>query len=510
MRVMTIGDMLEAAVKRFPRKVAVVGADSRLSYRELYAQAAAVARALALKGVAKGSRIGVLTEKTPEAISSLIGIMAMGGTAVPLNPKDSADALRQCLKLAAARHLVMADACQSLLPALTAAAPRRNVIRMDEHCEAGRRHCGKGAMPRADICAEDVAYLNFTSGSTSTPKAALVTHGNLFWNTVASVEALKLNAADVHLCLFPIYMHPHEIFLRPLYLGGAMVLVDGPSPRAIAAAIEQAGVTCMMAVASVYAALVRFRGSHPFRCPALRLAESGGMQVSPALADAFESSFGIPMTPVWGSTETTGIALACPVGTTPRLGAMGRPCPHYDVRLRDESGAQLGPGRIGEMAIRGPGVCQGYAWGHASAGMQFRAGWLWTGDMARFNEEGDFFFVERKSRMMKVRGRQVFPNEVEEVILSHPAVAEAAVIRTRDHSQEEIPKAIVVLKEGQDLAEQALRRYCAVKLPRYKVPRRFAFTNALPRTSGGKIIYARLDADERSHADPDTCGAGGA
>jgi len=346
--------------------------------------------------------------------------------------------------------------------------------------------------PSVKVQEDDLVYLNFTSGTTGIPKAAVATHANIYWNTLASIEALTLTPDDIHLCLFPVFGHPHELFARPLFLGGTMVLIDNISPKNIAKAISNHRVTCMMGVASIYQSLIRFYDSHPFDVSSLRVPESGGMHIHASLACQFRERLGISMIPVWGSTETMGIAFANRVDLTQRLGAIGKPCPYYEAKIVGKDGEEAAENEIGELAVKGPAVSEGYLENPEETAKCMKDGWFFTDDLARRDGDGYFYFVGRKSGMIKVAGMKVYPLEIEDVLSSHPKIAEAAVTRVHDRSHGEMPKAVIVLEAGEQVDRMDIRRYCEARMAKYKVPRVIEFRTELPKSSGGKVLYRLL------------------
>ena len=497
--VKTLVDMLQDSASRFPGKRAIVCGDSQISYAELSRAAMALADYLVRVGLEKGQRVALMAGKTPEAVISFPAITAAGGVVLPVNCRIPPALVRKTLDFGTPSILVVAAEFLPLLAScgypcrdtdvIVIGSPGGTAYSSWDTIIAGRVN----SFPDAKIGIDDPAYLNFTSGSTGTPTAALATHGNIYWNTLSSVEALSLSEDDIHLCAFAMFTHPHEIFARPLYLGGTMVLVEGFSPRALSAAIEEHRVTCLMAVASVYSHLVRFRNSHEFDSSSLRLAESGGMPVSSQVASEFRQGFAIPITPVWGSTETTGVALACATDASPPPGSIGMPCPHYEIEVVDETGSPVGPDIVGEMRVRGPAVCRNYFDVADADALPLDAdGWLATGDLVRRDGNNNYFFVDRKSRMLKVAGAQVFCSEIEAALRCHPSVADAAVVGASHPSRGEVPVAFVALREGADSSEIELRKFVAHRLSPAQMPRAVNVVPELPKTAGGKIMYKAL------------------
>jgi long-chain acyl-CoA synthetase len=495
---LTIIEMLQKSAEKYPAKTAIIYKESRVSYSELYDKTAALAAFLVDTGIKKGDRIGLLVEKTPEAIIGFLGAAAAGGVVFPMDYNQLPRDHQFTVDLAHPSALIVASSLQPLLTGLRTPCPDQKIVVIGKQAkirypawdEIVSRSTPR--MPGVEIAADDVVYLNFTSGTTGTPKGAITTHNNIYWNTRASVEALGLVHEDVHLCMFPVFGHPHELFARPLLLGGTIVLVDGISPKAIAKAILDNGVTAMMAVASIYASMVKLDELHTPNLGRLRLAESGGMHVVPTLAQRFKERFGIPITPVWGSTETTGIIMARPWNGVLKTGSVGKPCPYYEVALVGDDGEIAGANDIGELIVNGPAVCSGYHGNPEETALHMKDGWMHTGDLFWKDDDGYFFFAGRRTGMMKVAGLKVFPSEIEDVISGHPDVVEVAVVRTVDSTHGEVPKAVVVLKENSRVDADEIVRYCTKRLARYKVPRIIEFTKELPKTPGGKILYKKL------------------
>lgn len=495
---MTIVEMLERNAKLFPDKTAIICDNSRVSYRTFYERAITLANFLISIGLKKGDRVGLLVQKTPEALISFLGVAAAGGVVFPVDYNQTLDTLESLFDLTNPAVVIADERFQDILS------------RFKDHCTdemtivigketTNHRHSWEDIFvqqslhsPGVDIQEEDVVYLNFTSGTTGIPKGAITTHANIYWNTLSAVESLGLTEEDIHLCMFPVFIHPHELIARSLYLGGTIVLVDGVYPKTIAASISEHRVTCMMAVASFYDALVRLPLSLQSDMSSLRIPESGGMFVHPTLEQKFVERFNVPIIPVWGSTETTGIALANSVAGVRVPGSMGKPSRSYQIKVMGESGDELSAGEMGVMAVKGPGVCSGYFNNPEETEIYMKDGWFLTGDIVRTDGDGFFYFVGRKAWMMKVAGLKVFPSEIEAVLIKHPKIAEVAVVKIQDSTHGEVPKAVIVLKDGLEMCKDEIRKYCEETLSRYKIPRVVEFRFELPKTSGGKILYREL------------------
>jgi len=496
---MTIVEMLRRNAENYPEKTAICFEKSRISHNDCYKIANALAKLLLEVGVNKGDRVGLLLHKAPEAILSFYGVATAGGVVVPIDYNQPLVDIQYILELTRPAALIVDSQLQPLLSRLTLSCPNDSIVvvgkksKGDFHEWESVLASTTSELPDMKVKESDVVYLNFTSGTTGTPKGAVTSHSHIYWNTISAIEGLGLTHDDVHLCMFPVFVHPHELFARALYLGGTSVLVDTIYPKSIAKAISEHRVTSMMAISPIYKTLLPYYKSPSFDFSSLRIPESGGMHTSPALVRKFKERFTVPIYPVWGSTEATGIALATPLTEEYKPGSMGKPCPHYEVKIIGEDGREAPLGEVGEMAIKGPAVCTEYYSDPDETKKCVMDGWFFTGDLVKQDEEGYFYFVDRKARMMKVAGMKVFPLEIEEVLSQHSKIAEVAVIKVIDGLHGEVPKAFIVSKNGVTINKSEIRKYCETMMSKYKLPRIIEFRDKLPRTTGGKLLYRKLE-----------------
>jgi acyl-coenzyme A synthetase/AMP-(fatty) acid ligase len=494
--------MLEKQAREIPDQVAVISREESLTYSQLNRVVNQAAAALLHRGCQRGDLVCFMLPRVRELVITFLAVAKARGVAVPVNFEDPAPQTLGLLRRLSPRFLVVHSsfldlAVRTLEPGgrtiLVVVGPSGgpSAIPWDEFLRGGSTN-----NPGLPVTEDDLVYLNYTSGTTGEPKGALTTHAHLFWNTRASVETLELNREDVHLCLFAPFAHPHELFARPLYLGGAMVLVDSIRPRTIAKAIMDHRVTCFMGLVPFFIMLMDMARSRIFDLSSLRIPESGGMHTRVELIREFKRVVGVPILPVWGSTETTGIALA----TRPRgpraYGSVGQPCRYYEAKIVSEDDRELPPKEIGELVFRGPGVVSGYLEPNTGQRNSFRNGWYYSGDLAWRDEEGNFYFVERISGMLKVAGHRVFPLEIELTLLQHHAVKEAAVIGIQDDIRGEVPKAFVTLKDLRQPDKKELLQFCQENLAHYKIPKIIEYRDFLPRIGSGKINKKVLMAEE--------------
>ncbi len=481
--------MLENNARNFPNKDAIIYKNAVLKYGELNNLANQVANSMAVMGIKKGDIVGLMLPRVPEIIITFMASLKIGAIPAPLNYNITKKDIKALLYSLKPSIIFVDERFTNLLDGVAPTGVKTFFIsKKDNNC-----HVNLGTLLQApsnnptiyDICMDDVAYLNHTSGSTGNLKCAVATHSNVYWNTLSAVENFKITEDDVHLCMFASYAHPHELFARALYTGGTIVLLDEIFPKSLVKTIKNNNVTCMMGLAPTYEMLLRVANGKDLSC--LRLPESGGMFTSPDLIKRFEKKFGIPIYTVWGSTETTGIAIANRIDRKIKVGSIGKPCPHYDVKIVDESGSDVKHGEVGELIFKGTAVVKGYYNNDDETKRCFNDGWYYSDDLGRMDEEGYLYFVDRKSAMMKVAGLKVYPLEIEQVLSPHPRIKDVAVIKISDGLKGEVPMAFIVPEEGQTLTKEEIRSFCKERLANYKIPRRIEFMDEFPRIGSGKI-----------------------
>jgi len=498
-------EILEEQANNRPEKIAVYTSAGELNYQELHQKVNQTANFLITKGVKKGDRIAILCDKTTEFIIISLACTISGFVLSPLNFRVPQGEMEFVLHLiqpsflfTQAEHLA---AYQEVINKWFN-SNQRVIIDADTDNKAGTPWSEiithyPDTEPALLAEPDDPVYLNFTSGTTGTPKAAVTTGANLYWNTQGSIETLGMNADDILMSLFPVYGHPHELWCRPVYLGGAMVLVEQTSPRSIAKALSDYKVTVFMAVPSLMNILVSLleEDGGDFDFSSLRILEAGGMHSTDGLSQRIRekfSQFNSQYIPVWGSTETAGIALCSKTEPPAPMGSVGLPVKYYEARVVDEEGKDCPPGETGELIVRGPGVISSYYMNQEETCGSFKDGWYYTKDLFRRDENGFFYFVYRRQGMMKVAGLKVSPQEIDNVLSLHPDIQEAICVPVYDPLRGEVPKAIIVCKTGKKLPPQEIKRFCREHLAEYKVPRLVEFWQSLPKTPTGKLDLKRI------------------
>jgi len=509
---MTLIEMLEKNVRFCPSKPAILCGEDNISYMDLHESIMRLSNHFFLSGIEKGDKIAIMMDtKKPELIIAFLSIAACGGIAVPVDCNQTDEYVCEIFNIISPEAIVVSDrmyhrleicglslpesrkiVCETDQPSLLAQSAKRKGINHITFLAEVLGNPISISRPPVPMDKDDTIYFNLTSGTTGAPKCAITTHDNIYWNTLSAVEQLSLTSEDIHLCMFPAATHPHELVARALFLGGTMVLTDNIAPKSLTKVIENNGVTAMMAVSPIYGNLTKCHKKTDFKFTSLRIAESGGMHCDPITAAGFKKRFGVPIIPVWGSTETAGIALAMPLESSLKKGSCGVPGKYYEIEILDDNGNKVFPGDVGEMIIRSKGACDSYYKNEIETRKNFRNGWFYTNDMFKKDEDGFFYFSGRKNGMMKVAGMKVFPVEIEDMLVQHPLIREAAVTKTKDPLHGEIPKAVIVLEEGALLSKKDIRVYCGSRIASYKIPRVIEFRDSLPRTHVGKILVNQL------------------
>ncbi|MBI4691180.1 MAG: acyl--CoA ligase [Nitrospirae bacterium] len=481
----TANDALENNNLRNPYKNFIVYHDTTFKYRDVHGLVTRMSAFFLSEGIKRKDRICLILPRTPELIISFLAVERIGAFPVPVNYTLSKEDITGFIRGLSPSAIIVQDkllhvldneAGSKIKPIIVTGKGKHPYIPWDKICYHDNNPMAIKIEP------DDIAYLNYTTGSGGTPKGAMATHSNIFWNTLSAIEAMGINSDDIHLCMFASFAHPHELFARPLYTGGTLVLLEEINPKTIAKTIINNSVTCMMGLAPMYGML----SAHckDFDMKSLRIAESGGMYTRPDITQSFRKHFGIPVLSVWGSTETSGISLANTPKNFREDGSCGKVCPYYEVKIITERGDEAGPGEIGELLFKGKAIISGYLENHDFPSVD---GYYCSGDLAYRDREGYHYFVERKSGLLKVAGLKVYPLQVEIVLLSHPHIKEAAVTGIEDSLRGMVPKAFITTKDGCQISKEDIKHFCKKRLADYMIPKEIVVVNELPKIGSGKI-----------------------
>jgi len=459
-----------------PDAPALLGRHRSFTYAELEEAVAVVAGALREAGLTPGGRLVAFPQRTWELPLLFLATARAGGVFTPL---DAAVGDRLDPVLEPGFDLAWAPENSDRAWQRLAVHGARSLPGLDELLTSGACRLGPSQDPSV------VCYLNFTVGPTGVPEGVPTSHAQVQWNTRGCLETFRWQPDERYLCLFAPFAHPHEHWARPLATGGVCVMCDTVRPRTVFRVIEACEVSWLFAVPSLVELL---QAAAPETPPAsLRMVETGGALVTPDLVRRAEAALDCQVMPIWGSTETTGVALHVPPWEPDRrLDGLGRALRHYQVQVHDPDPVS----RVGELVVGGAAV--GTRYEGSSAEHRFRDGRVHTGDLVCCGPERTFRFVGRQEAVIKVGGLKVFLTEVEEALRGHPEVVDAVVVPAPDRLRGEVPRAIVVPVAGSELSVETLTGWCRVRLRPEQVPRRMELWETLPRTAVGTVDRSAL------------------
>ena len=480
--------------------VALINRGSPTTYGDLRTPVDAVRGGLAELGLEPGDRVAIVAANNPYFVVSYLATLGRGCVAVPLNPTSPPAELARQLSVVGAKALFVGPRAVEPVGALDRAATPEL-----QHLVAPPGAQLEGATPLdalldsapvavADRSPSDVAVLIFTAGTAGAPKAAMLTHGSLRANIdqVQSLPERRIRPDDVFFGVLPLFhiFGLNVVLGIGLAAGASILLVERFDPVSALTSIREHGVTVVPGAPPMWTAWATMGDAPADAFAGVRLATSGASKLPEETAAAMERRFGVVIAEGYGLTE------ASPVVTTsvggPKAGSIGKPVPGVEVRLV-EDGEDALLGDAGEIWVRGPNVFPGY-WGdpEATAAALTPDGWLRTGDVAVADDDGNLWIVDRSKDLIIVSGFNVYPAEVEEVLLEHPGIAAVAVIGVDSPYSGEAVKAYVVPEPGVALEEDEVADFCATRLARYKCPTKVMFVDELPQGLGGKVLRRQL------------------
>ncbi|QOZ78512.1 acid--CoA ligase [Bradyrhizobium sp. CCBAU 53351] len=492
-----------------PGKTAIVFEGERLSYAAFAARIERTATALKQElGVGRGDRVAILSLNRPDYLVLLYACARLGAMLVPLNWRLAVAEQLFILTDASAKVLVLEQAFASVLSEL---APGTSVVGLDFAPPRGMtfeglltRSDGTSRNPHTDLsCPLLIVY---TSGTTGRPKGAVLRQEALFWNGVMSQHMHNMTSDDHVLTVLP-FFHVGGLNIQTtpaLQLGATVTVHARFTPDTALATIEQERPTLTVMVPAIIQAVSEHPAWTATDLSSLKAVATGSTIVPPHLIERFVAR-DVPVLQVYGSTETCPIAIYTRLGgDLSRPGSTGLAGLCCEARVVDHSGSEVPAGTPGEIAVRGPNVFFEY-WGNETATRDaLHDGWYRTGDIGLCDADGHFWVRDRKKNMIISGGENVYPAEVERVLLEHPDVSECAVIGRPDPRWDEVPVAYVIRKSGCRLDADELRTHVQAQLARYKVPRDIVFVTDLPRTALGKVqhfLLKQLDAQSRAQGE---------
>ena len=539
-----VGGMLEETARKYPGNTAINFINKNITYRDLDLESNRFANALKKLGVGKGDRVALLMPNIPQLVIAFYGTLKAGAAVVMFNPLYSSREIEHQLNDSEARVMVMLDRFwPDVSKALDSAKLEQLIIThirdylkfplnileplqekiKHEYVDIEKQPSKLGLQgmheikdlladagddkPRVEINpAEDLALLQYTGGTTGVAKGAMLTHRNLVANTLQCRAWFPQarEGQEVTLCSLP-FFHVYGLTVdmnSGIQMGSKLVLM--PDPRdmhLIRAAIKKQRPTLFPGVPAMYIGLINdpdVQGGK-MDITSIRFCLSGAAPLPVEVQSEFERLTGGKLVEGFGLTEASPVTHANPLVGIRKQGSIGMPMPNTDVKLVgvDDRDQEVAVGEVGELVVRGPQVMKGYWNMPEETEMVLQDGWLYTGDIARADEDGFFYIVDRKKDMIIASGYNVYPRDVEEVLFEHPKVADVAVAGVPDPKRGETVKAYIVLKEGETATPEEIIEFSRERMSKYKVPTLVEFRKELPKTMVGKVLRRELIEEEK-------------
>ncbi len=493
--ILPLDQALSERAHRLPRKAFVKFEGKKYSFSDMDLLANRFASDLMRRGLRPGDRIAILCHNCANYIAAYFGIIRAGGIVLPLNSLLTHEEIDFILNDAGVSICLYDAGCSGTLA---------NVKKRDSCTFLTLREIATAHHPSEQVTphrhtADDVSTILYTSGTTGRPKGALLTHRNIMANALAATSVIRVTRKDRFVVFLPLF-HSFTFtvcVIIPIVTGAMISLL--PSVRPFSRVVKSLildRITLFVAIPTVYKILAEKK--MPFIMKLLlnlRLCVSGAAPLPLKVIHEFEKTFKVPLLEGYGLTEASPVVSINPLDREKRKpGTVGLPLPDVEVMVVDDAGKPLPPGTPGELIVRGPNVMRGYLNKPEDTAKTIKNGWLYTGDVASLDDSGHIKIIDRKKDMIIVDGLNVYPYEIEEVLYRHDAIKDCSMIGVpHEHDEaKELGIMYVVLKEESRVTAKALREYLAEHIAHYKIPRRFIFTDDLPRTATGKIMKKEL------------------
>lgn len=497
---MSVDLFLRRSAEQFPDQAAVYYDHGSTTYRQLDLEVDNLAGGLLGLGLEHQQRVALILGNSLDYARSYFAIVRAGGTVVPINPLYKGEEVKYILNDAEAVFLITIPPFLPLVQSIRGQLPglKKVIItggQSDDFVVGFEDLLSRAARPvEAPVSGNDIAACLYTSGTTGRPKGALLSHGNLVFDTEACIARIGFRHEDHHLCVLPMFHSfcQTAAMLCPIATGSSITIHQQFNPDLVLKEISSRGITVFCGVPTMFSAiLARLPEADGPGLAGLRLCASGGAPMPVEILNAYQKTYGVTIIEGNGPTETSPVSYA----NLPELckaGSVGPPLDGVRVKIVDDNDRELPVGEIGEICIQGPNVMQGYLNQPEATAEAMKGGWFHTGDLGRVDEDGYVYIIDRKKDMLIIGGLNVYPREVEECLYQHPKVAENAVIGINEKLRGEIPAAFIVLKDGVQAEPKEFILYCRKYLANYKCPRAALLVESLPKNATGKIDKKQL------------------
>ncbi|PLS18231.1 AMP-dependent synthetase [Bacillus sp. M6-12] len=495
---MYIADKLKEIASNFPDQLITTFNNHHTSYGDFYKQAEKLAGYFQEKGYGKNDIIAVYLHNSDYFLICYYACHIGGFTVLPVNTKLTAREVEYILNHSEAKALIYDSRFNDLLQEIEPSLHRiedRVLVGSEENGVIGLEaiiHGKKRTLKNPDAQDDDTAVVFYTSGTTGRPKGVMLSNKNVAATAQIWMEAMDITYADRMHIVTPLFhcAASHVFSIPVVYAGGSLVIEEAFSPEKTLETMEKEKVTIFFGVPAMYSILLNTEKLKTVDLSHLRLFSYGAAPMPYELVKQVKTLFpDVKVQNMYGQTENS------PAATTlkdhyalAKIGSVGEMLPQTEVRVVDEYGDPLPAGQVGEIVVKGPQVMKGYLKNDEATQQSIKNGWLYSGDLGRFDEDGLLYIVDRKKDMIIRGGENVYPVEIEEILYEIPEILEAAVVGVPHEILGEVPKAYVVTKQGKVLSEDQVLSYCSKRLANYKLPAEIEFLDALPRNASGKVL----------------------
>ncbi|WP_088012038.1 long-chain-fatty-acid--CoA ligase [Gottfriedia acidiceleris] len=486
------------SAEKYPYRYAYTFLNQSVTYKELDSMVDKVASGLYTKGIRKGDRIALLLGNSPEFITAYYGILRTGASVVPINPIFTTNEISYIISNSKAKAVIASSAIKSTLSSVVNQLDSLEMIFYTQELESDNSwekliQNSNNVFVAPPIYENDLAVILYTSGTTGQPKGAMLSHHNLVSNAESFAELVKFTEYDRIIATLPMF---HVFCMTvcintPIKSGAHIIIVPKFNPTEVVDTIVKAKATLFAGVPTMYSFMSQLQDATAKDFSSIRACISGGASLPIELLNRFQEKYEVEILEGYGLSETSPITAFNPLNGIRKPGSIGLNIPNVINKVVDANGKEVPNGEIGELVVQGPNVMLGYLEMPEATSTSLKDGWFYTGDLAKMDEDGYFYILDRIKDLIIVGGYNVYPREVEEVLYQHPRVVEAAVIGIPDDQYGESIKAFIVCNDV-NVSVEEINEFAKERLAKYKHPREIEILTELPKNSTGKILRRAL------------------